>query len=322
MKRSIVCFKGITAAVPTQSFHKRVLPKSLIALSSPEGKTLFKEALNAGGMESFFPLAEQFITQSEPAYCSLSSLAMVMNALNFDPKKVWKGPWRWVSEEMLQCEAPLVCGHSLERVKKAGMNFKEFTTLAKCHGVDMKPFRAHADHEKEGLSKFRSYIYSTSTSVTAASFVVVNFSRSFIGQTGNGHFSPVGGIHVEKDLLLVMDTARFKYPPFWVPVRDMWHAMGELDDEKSGNGTPRGYFVISSPQGQIDRVDKHAHAHDHTHDHSHSHCHGQGHQHTHQLDDQSHSHGPSVYTVLPATDTASQTRLDRSDHIQGLCNKQ
>ena len=106
------------------SFHKRVLPSNLIALSSKEGKALFTEALHLGGMESFFPLSEQFITQSEPSYCAISSLAMVLNALNYDPKKIWKGSWRWVSEEMLQCETKTICGHSLETVRQVGMNFR------------------------------------------------------------------------------------------------------------------------------------------------------------------------------------------------------
>lgn len=128
---------------PPTSFHKRVLPDNLIALSSKEGRELFREALADGTMESYFPLSEQFVTQSEPSYCSLrfmlrsiycyahsfclymcSSLAMVLNALNYDPGRVWKGAWRWVSEETLQCESRDICGHSLERVQKFGMNFR------------------------------------------------------------------------------------------------------------------------------------------------------------------------------------------------------
>jgi len=46
-----------------------------------------------GTLHSYFPLAEQFVTQSEPSFCSLSSLSMVLNALNFDPKKIWKGSY-------------------------------------------------------------------------------------------------------------------------------------------------------------------------------------------------------------------------------------
>jgi len=35
---------------------------------------------------------------------------MALNALSIDPGRVWKGPWRWFSEEMLDCCTPLeVC---------------------------------------------------------------------------------------------------------------------------------------------------------------------------------------------------------------------
>jgi glutathione gamma-glutamylcysteinyltransferase len=121
------------------SFYKRPLPGHLVSLSSDEGKKLFKEALDEGGMEAFFALSEQFTTQSEPEFCAVSSLVMVLNALSFDPKKRWKGGWRWVSEEMLQCASESKCGHSLLHVKENGMNFSEFVELASCHNVS--PFQ-------------------------------------------------------------------------------------------------------------------------------------------------------------------------------------
>jgi glutathione gamma-glutamylcysteinyltransferase len=195
------------------TFHKRPLPQSLIGLSSLQGKVLFKEALNLGGMESFFPLSEQFITQSEPSFCALSSLAMVLNALNHDPKKVWKGSWRWVSEETLQCETALICGHSLDKVRSDGMNFNEFESLARCHGVSIKSYQLVANRSLSiNLDSFRSLIIDSVSSDTAANFIVVNFCRQYLGQTGGGHFSPIGGYHREKDLLLILDVARFKYP--------------------------------------------------------------------------------------------------------------
>lgn len=45
-------------------------------------------------MEVYFPLAEQFTTQALPSFCGLASLAMVLNALQVDPKRVWQGSWR------------------------------------------------------------------------------------------------------------------------------------------------------------------------------------------------------------------------------------
>ncbi len=35
------------------------------------------------------------LLQDEPAYCGLASLAMTLNTLSIDPRRTWKGPWRW-----------------------------------------------------------------------------------------------------------------------------------------------------------------------------------------------------------------------------------
>ena len=53
------------------------------------------EALQGGTMEGFFNLISYFQTQSEPAFCSLASLSAVLNVLVIDPRRLWKGPWRW-----------------------------------------------------------------------------------------------------------------------------------------------------------------------------------------------------------------------------------
>ena len=250
-------------SVEKNSYHKRTLPSSLIALSSKEGKQLFREALQSGGMESFFPLSEQFVTQSEPSFCSLSSLAMVLNALRFDPKRIWKGAWRWVSEEMLQCESAEVCGHSIERVKSDGMNFDEFAALAKCHGVTIHSYRA-SKVEKEYQS-FKTKVIEVSQNSDANQFIIVNFSRKHLGQTGIGHFSPIGGYHAAFDLALILDVARFKYPPYWVPLKQLWESMGEEDVHSRES---RGYFLVSSSTG-TDSINQSNDSSCEVHDHKH-----------------------------------------------------
>ena len=42
-------------------------------------------------MEGFFKLISYYQTQSEPAYCGLATLSMVLNALSIDPGRKWKG---------------------------------------------------------------------------------------------------------------------------------------------------------------------------------------------------------------------------------------
>jgi hypothetical protein len=277
------------------TFHTRPLPSHLISLSSSTGKQYFREALAAGNMESFFPLSEQFITQSEPFFCSVSSLAMTLNALKYDPKKVWKGAWRWVSEETLLCESSKICGHDLENIKSNGMNFTEFEALGECHGISIQSIQLHHHRQHQpacaySIESFRQLVQSVSSSSKADIFIIANFSRRKLGQTGDGHYSPIGGYHPGLDLVLIMDVARFKYPPFWVSLRELWDAMAEIDVQ---SGQSRGYFVLSTAKDeelalasgaanhQVHNHNHHHHEHSHRHEHSHSHRHEHSHSHRH-----------------------------------------
>jgi len=60
-------------------------------------------------------------------------------------------------------------------------------------------------------------------------------------QTGTGHFSPIGGYHAGQDMALILDVARFKYPPHWVPLQLLWEAMNTTDDS---TGLLRGCLLL------------------------------------------------------------------------------
>lgn len=214
------------------SFHRRHLPQDCIAFSSPEGRKLFTQAINSASnyMQIYFPLAEQFITQAEPAFCGLATLAMCLNALQIDPGRLWKGPWRWFSEELFDC-----CT-SLSVAKEKGISLSEFICLARCNGVLTDDMRADS---KLSLDEFRSIVkHSCSTN---NEIVVLNYSRKVLGQTGDGHFSPIGGYHEENDMVLLLDVARFKYPPHWVRLPLVYEAMQKIDESI---GLPRGLVVL------------------------------------------------------------------------------
>jgi glutathione gamma-glutamylcysteinyltransferase len=181
------------------------------------------------------------VTQSEPSYCSLSSLAMVLNALNHDPRKTWKGVWRWVSEESLFCDSKRVqCGHSQEKIKSGGMNFGDFEALQVCQPrIVIQSFPV----TDENPAPFRSLVIRSCQATKHDSFLISNFSRAVLDQTGDGHFSPIGGYHAPSDSVLILDVARFKYPPYWVTVELLWKAMRAIDQQSQRS---RGYFLISS----------------------------------------------------------------------------
>ncbi|KAI9287837.1 Phytochelatin synthase-domain-containing protein [Umbelopsis sp. AD052] len=211
------------------TFYQRKLPEQLIKISTPNGKQLFREAMDAGQTEGFFPLTGAFASQSSPSYCGPSSLALVLNALNVDPKKIWKGAWRWYSDEMLQCCSPK------EQMQKNGITFDQFACLAKCHcSVVVK--RASKITYEEFLEDLKK------VTATSDQHMVISFSRKTLGQTGDGHFSPIGGFHPDTNMALVLDTARFKYPSYWCSAKVLYESLMPIDKE---TGLSRGYFILS-----------------------------------------------------------------------------
>ncbi len=212
----------------TQALYRRPLPSEAIAFSSLDGRKLFAEALSAGGLEGYFPLAEQFHTQSHPAFCGLGSLVVALNALGIDPGRLWKGPWRWFSEELLDCCVPLA------EVQKRGLDVDELACLARCNGADVELVRG----DPTNLVAFRGAL---ATAAKGEVVLIVSYDRSALGQSGSGHYSPVGGYHEARDLALILDVARFKYPPHWVSAERLWGATHAIDP---ATGRARGWLVL------------------------------------------------------------------------------
>lgn len=224
-------------AVASGAFYRRPLNDDLIPFNSPRGRKLFAEAMDARCMESYWALAEHFQCQAHPAFCGLTTLTMVLNSLQIDPGRPWKGPWRWFTEEMLDCCKPL------PDIVKYGISLREFATLARCQDAGVELHYASACT----LAEFRQAIdlvcRPTQLETPPLDRLVVSFDRRKISQTGSGHFSPVAGYHPGEDRLLVLDTARFKYPPFWVRTEMMWEAMrAQVEPEWP---ISRGWMLIS-----------------------------------------------------------------------------
>ena len=153
----------------------------------------------------------------------------------------------------------LDCCRPVEEIKERGLDLDLFVCLARCNSAAAELVRASEASSDVAPSGFPSSEIPTSAfplgsglaafrrAVIAASrqgegeFMVLSYSRKALGQTGDGHFSPLGGYHAGRDMVLILDVARFKYPPHWVPLSLLWRAMQLIDAETA---LPRGYVTL------------------------------------------------------------------------------
>jgi glutathione gamma-glutamylcysteinyltransferase len=227
-----------------RSFYRRPLPESCVALKSKEGRKLFESALRSKGLKVFFALIDQHSTQSEPAFCGLSTLLIALNTFAVDPRQTWKGPWRWYDETVLNC-----C-MDLQEVKKTGITLPGFRCLAVCQGLDVAI--GYADDTGSSLQEFRMAVQRAcgesesldngdNDNDKISHILVVSYTRKALGQTGAGHFSPIAAYDSVSDSVLILDTARFKYGSHWVKLPLIYEAMKPIDPD---TGRSRGYVML------------------------------------------------------------------------------
>ncbi|KAK9716772.1 hypothetical protein K7432_006686 [Basidiobolus ranarum] len=229
---SVPTINSVENGVPPNTYYRRMLPSCLTSFTSEEGKKIFKESVFQGYAETYFSLANNFTTQSEPAYCGPSSLAMALNALEIDPSRRRKGKARWYSDELLEGCAPK------EEVKRKGITFNQFYCLAESH-CDVLAKRG----DEVSYEEFVEDVKRVSSSVTE--HMVISFSRKTLQQTGDGHFSPLGGYNIERKLALILDVARFKYPCYYVPIDMLYESLKPIDKT---TGQSRGYFLLKASE--------------------------------------------------------------------------
>lgn len=214
-------------------------------LHSTLGTQRLVQALQQGTAASYIPLTEQFVNQSDPAFCGVTTLMMVLNTLAMDPNVRWRGGWRFYGDEQVLLQQ---CCFNEERIRRIGIHMEEFQRMAHCQGLISQMFRAGTgdDPSYASLDDFRKHLLEILTyqdnEQTDNGVIVVSFSRQALDQTGDGHFSPIAAYH--QDQVLILDVARFKYQPYWVSVNDLYQSM-QLPDKATQKS--RGWFVLRPP---------------------------------------------------------------------------
>jgi hypothetical protein len=210
------------------------LPANLTDLNSEQGEKFF---LESGAHEAFFPAAANFVTQKTQAYCGVASIVMVLNALGAPaPSTPEYQPYHtFTQDNFLDEQTEAILPRDL--LARQGMTLDQLGGLLTLHPVVVEVHHAGDG----GLDAFRAaardYLGARDH------FVIVNYLRKAIGQEIGGHISPLAAYDEKADRFLVLDVARYKYPPVWVKASDLFDAMNTVDSVNAGK--TRGYVLVT-----------------------------------------------------------------------------
>jgi hypothetical protein len=210
------------------------LTANLLDFRSDAGAELF---LESDARTAYFPLASNFLTQDNQAFCGVASIVMVLNAMQiaapttpeFDPYHTF------TQDNFLDARTEAILPRAV--LEHQGMTLDQLGALIALH-----PVSATVRHAAEvDLSAFRSQ--ARDYLAKPNHFVLVNYLRKAIGQERGGHISPLAAYDAETDRFLILDVARYKYPPVWVKASDLFNAMNTTDSDNENK--TRGFVLVS-----------------------------------------------------------------------------
>ena len=210
------------------------LPPNLTAASSLQGEAFL---LDAQSREAYLKLSDQFLTQKTQTFCGVASMVMVFNAMNLPaPETLEYAPYRIFTQDNIfdaKTEAIL----PRDTILKQGITLDQMGAL-----VALKPVNVTIRHAAgSSIDQFRKE--ASSYLAQKGHFVLVNYLRDSLGQKAGGHFSPLAAYEPKSDRFLILDVARYKYPPVWVTASELFAAMNTQDPDNQNK--TRGYVLIS-----------------------------------------------------------------------------
>lgn len=210
------------------------LPDNLTDLNSEQGEKFFFES---GALQSYFAVADNFVTQKTQAYCGVASIVMVLNALHTPaPTTPEYQPYHTFTQDNLLDEHTDAIVPR-EVLARQGMTLDQLGALLGLHPATVEVRHAEAG----GLDAFRAS--ARDFLAVKDHFVIVNYLRKSIGQERGGHISPLAAYDAKSDRFLILDVARYKYPPVWVTTSDLFAAMNTTDS--ANNNKTRGYVLVT-----------------------------------------------------------------------------
>lgn len=201
------------------------------AWHSPEGLLRLQKH---AAKENFWKLLRFYESQTCLTYCGIATAVIALNALSIEaPPSTVLGKYRMFTQENFFSEnvSPII---SQNKVLKEGISLEELATVLRSFSLKVFKYEANTLSCEEIRTLILSALESPQQCVLAL------YGRNKLKQEGEGHWSPIAAYDKESDSFLLLDVAKFKYPPAWINLLPFIDAM----QTPSCSGQSRGFIII------------------------------------------------------------------------------
>lgn len=208
--------------------------EDLVYINTKSGST---RLLNSDYNRQYFALASYVDTQERTTFCGISSMAATLNSLPRMVRPITPelAPHPFFTEESIFNEATTKI-KSRDDVLRGGLTLEQIRQYLSALGANPKIYYG-SDLTVDQLRKIIK-----STLANPHQRIMADFDRKVLNQAGSGHFSPIGAYDSKSDSVLILDVAKFKYPPFWVKTSDLLASLKTVDTD---SGKSRGIAQIT-----------------------------------------------------------------------------
>lgn len=233
--------------------------QTLVPFSSEEG---LARLVRSAAKVDFPALANQFEPQSNGAFCGPTTTAIVLNTVRGRSADLPRDRSRLRPEDFQFAPAGFdpsvprftqdnVIGRGLKtrsqvlgepvmingkQTRDFGYQLRQLDELLHAHELVTRLVIVD-DKQAEGDIR-RDLVQNLQR---AGDYVVVNYRRVEVGQTGGGHISPLGAFDAESDSVLVLDVNPASAGWVWMPVASLIRGMRTFDTVEN-----RGYILVQS----------------------------------------------------------------------------
>jgi len=185
---------------------------------------------------NLFKLLRFYESQIRGTYCGIATAVVALNSLSIESLKsqYLENSYLFTQEEFFEGKI----GETIDpaRTKKQGLTLNDMAKVMKTQPLMVNAYEAAYFTDEEIRYKIMTALTNPNQTVIAL------YHRKELKQEGAGHWSPVAAYDRKSDSFLILDVARYKYPPAWVDGKAFIAAMKAPNDK----GVSRGFLILDN----------------------------------------------------------------------------